>query len=123
MVAALGGPVDFMERHDAYLAVAPVTRPVIAQGIVAAVDTRAVGNAIIELGGGRREVGQQLDLSVGFSHMAPVGARLDGDTPLAMVHAASEDAAQQAEANLLAAVTLSDEAPPARPVIGEILTG
>ena len=123
MVLALGGPADFLEKAASYLARAPVTRPVYANGTVTAVDTRAMGNAIIELGGGRREVGQQLDLSVGFSDIAPIGAALSGDRPLAVVHAASEADAEVAERNLLAAVTLGETQPDECPVVSEILTG
>jgi thymidine phosphorylase len=123
MVAALGGPTDFIERTDAYLASAPVTRTVHAEGFLQAVDTRAVGNAIIELGGGRRHVGQALDLAVGFSRIAPIGTELDGSLPLAVIHAATEDAAGQAEHDLLQAVTLGPTRPAERPVICEILTG
>ncbi len=82
-------------------------RPVYAMGIVAAVDTRAIGNAIIELGGGRRQVGEELDLSVGFSDIAPIGTALDGR------HAAGgrprglrADDADQAEKNLRAACSV-----------------
>lgn len=123
MVTALGGPDDFMDGYATYLPSAPVVRPVSATGVVTAVDTRAVGNAIIELGGGRREVGQALDLSVGFSDIAPIGTALDANTPLAVIHAASDEDAAAAEQNLRAAVTLGDESPPTRPVIYEILTG
>ena len=123
MVTALGGPSDFMDKASSYLAEAPVTRPVSAVGIVTEVDTRAVGNAIIELGGGRREVGQQLDLSVGFSEFAPVGTEVGADRPLAIVHAASEADAEAAERNLLAAITLGDAQPAEHAVISEILTG
>jgi thymidine phosphorylase len=123
MVEALGGPGDLLEKHSDYLPKAPVIRPVIATGIVMAVDTRAVGNAIIELGGGRRVVGEKLDLAVGFNDIAPIRTELDRNTPLAVIHAASEDDAKKAERNLLAAVSLGDEMPAERPVICEILTG
>jgi thymidine phosphorylase len=123
MVTALGGPADFLDRADGYLQRAPVTRAVHADGIVISVDTRAVGNAIIELGGGRRQVGEPLDLSVGFSDIAPVGSKVDAHRPLAMIHAATEDEADRAEQNLLAAVTVADGEPGGRPVICEILTG
>ena len=123
MVSALGGPADFVENAASHLARARVTRPVHARGFVNEVNARAVGNAIIELGGGRREVGQELDLSVGFSDIAPIGAELSADRPLAVVHAASEADAETAEKNLLAAVTLSESQPPGRPVVSQILTG
>lgn len=123
MVSALGGPADFVENFEDHLDKAPVTRSVITDGYVATVDAYAVGNAIIELGGGRRRVGEKLDLSVGFSHVAPIGTRLDAGTPLAVIHAATEADAEKAEQNLLSAISTSDSAPPERPVIGEILTG
>ena len=123
MVEALGGPADFVDNYEAYLPKANVIHPVRSGGIVCAVDTRAVGNAIIELGGGRRQVGEALDLSVGFSRVASVGTELDENTPLAVIHAASEDDAASAERNLLAAVSVGQEAPLDRPVVCEILTG
>lgn len=123
MVAALGGPSDFVDNSASYLPVAPVVRPVHADGVVTEMNTRAIGNAIIELGGGRRVVGQALDLSVGFSDIAPIGAELGKDRPLAVVHAASEADAVEAERHLLEAISTGDTAPPKRPVIYEILTG
>ena len=123
MVTALGGPADLIDRYDTHLARAPVVRAVRASGVVGAVDARAVGNAIIELGGGRKRVGETLDRSVGFSDIARTGTELDSDTPLAVVHAASEADAERAQKDLLAAVTLVDSAPRQRPVIHEILTG
>jgi thymidine phosphorylase len=123
MVTALGGPEDIIDRFDSHLPQAPVVRAGHARGIVAGVDTRAVGNAIIELGGGRKQVGEALDLAVGFSDIARTGTELDADTPLAVVHAATEADAEAAQRNLLAAVTLADTAPSERPVIHEILTG
>ena len=121
MVASLGGPDDFVDAYDSYLPKAATTRPIHAQGFLASVDTRAVGNAIIELGGGRRKVGESLDLSVGFSEIAAIGTRLDVDTPLAIVHAASEDAATAAERSLLKACSFADQAPADRAVICDIL--
>jgi thymidine phosphorylase len=121
MTAALGGPADFVENHAKYLQRAPVVRPVHADGVLTEVDARAVGNAIIELGGGRRQVGETLDLSVGFTQIAPTGARIDSERPLAVIHAATEAAADVAERNLLAACRLSEDAPEARPVVYGIL--
>ena len=123
MIAALGGPADFVENSDKHLVAANVVRPVHVEGYLTSVDTRGVGNAIIELGGGRRSVGEALDLSVGFSEVASVGTLLDSETPLAVVHAASEADAEQAEALLLAACTTGDDAPELAPVISEIVTG
>ena len=123
MVAAMGGPTDFMEKSDSYLPGAPVVRPIHAEGVLTRVDTRAVGNAIIELGGGRQQVGQELDLSVGFSELAPLGTVLDAEMPLAVVHAASAEAADSAQKNLLAACEIGGEAPDQPDAVLEIMTG
>ena len=122
MVTALGGPPDFIENSQKHLVAAPVIRPVHAAGYLTEIDTRGVGNAIIELGGGRHRVGEVLDLSVGFSDIASIGELLDNQTPLAVVHAASEDDAAQAERHLLDACTMSDTAPSEQAVIHEILS-
>jgi thymidine phosphorylase len=123
MVTALGGPKDFVDNYDNYLDKAPVVRDLHADGVVLSVDTRAVGNAIIELGGGRRKVGDVLDLSVGFTDIAPIGTELDNERPLAVIHAASEADADSAAENLLRAFEFGDSAAAVRPVIHEILSG
>jgi thymidine phosphorylase len=123
MVAALGGPSDFVENSERYLVKANIVRPIHAEGYLTTVDTRGVGNAIIELGGGRRRVGESLDLSVGFSEIAAIGTLLDSNTPLTVVHAADEADAAKAEALFRAACSTSSEVPPKAPVVTEILTG
>lgn len=123
MVAALGGPSDFVENCDRHLAKARVVRPIYGEGVVVEVDTRAIGNAIIELGGGRRVVGEQLDLAVGFADIAPIGTTLDSERPLCVVHAASEADADRAAQNVLRACKTADSAPASRAVIVEIMDG
>ena len=123
MCTELGGPKDFVDKYESYLPAAKVVRPVYAEGFLSAMDARGVGNALIELGGGRHQVGEKLDLSVGFSGFANVGTSLDSQTPLATIHAASETDAEHAAANLLAACSFSAEAPKMHDVISEILTG
>lgn len=122
MVAALGGPADLLEHPDRHLPVAPVVRPVFPDraGVVAAMDTRAVGIAIVRLGGGRVGTGDRIDHRVGFSAVAGVGDAVGpGGRPLAMVHAATVDAAEAAARALRTAVTVSiaDAAPVAGPLI------
>lgn len=112
MVAALGGPKDLLERPGAHLAPAPVQAPVLAEGEgrLGAVNVQAIGNALIELGGGRRRLGDSLDFRVGFSECAPIGAAIDRARPLAIVHAASAEAAAQGAAAYAAACRLLETA-------------
>ena len=117
MVAALGGPADFVEKPD--LPAAPVTRAAAPErpGTVTAMDCRAVGLVVTGLGGNRRREDDVIDPAVGLTEVAPVGAEVGPDRPLAIVHAATDAAAEEAAAALRAAVTVGDEPPAARPVI------
>ncbi len=119
MVAALGGPADlFAARH---LPRAKLAWPVYAKvpGYLAAMDTRAIGLAVIGLGGGRTRAGQKIDYSVGFSGFCALGETLDATRPICLVHANDEDAAERASAAIQAAITMSVTAPVVGAVVKE----
>ena len=114
MVAALGGPSDLLEEPDRFLRRAPVVRAVEphSSGIVQAVDVRAVGIAIVGLGGGRARETDRVDHSVGLTDVAAIGERVEpGGRPLALVHAQDVQSAQRAADAVSAAFTLGDVAP------------
>ena len=114
MVAALGGPADFMERPETHLKPAQVIRELSADraGFVVEIDTRAIGIAVIELGGGRLRAEDRIDHAVGFSALAGLGARTGpGEAPLGIVHARNDAAADRAATTLRAAYRIGDEAP------------
>jgi len=119
MVAAQQGPADFVERYDTYLPAAMLSKPVYADqpGIVSSMDTRALGLAVVAMGGGRQRASDSIDYSVGFSEMITLGERADAQRPLAMIHASSEDKWQQAAAAVKAALVLGDSAPAETPVV------
>jgi len=98
MVTALGGPADFLDRSATLLPQAPIRRPVQAKaaGVLAACDTRAVGLAVIALGGGRRRVEDRIDPAVGIDDILPLGTVVSRSDPIAVVHAADEASAEQA---------------------------
>jgi thymidine phosphorylase len=89
-------------------------------GVVAAVDVRAVGLAIIDLGGGRRREDDVIDHAVGLTDVAAPGERV-GARPLAVVHARSEDDAQRAGQALREAFQVGDRAGDPEPVVLEAL--
>ncbi|OVZ75636.1 thymidine phosphorylase [Yersinia intermedia] len=124
MVAAQKGPSDFVERYDSYLPVATLSKPVFAEraGIVTAMDTRALGMAVVSLGGGRRRATDSIDYSVGITEMARLGGGVDSQQPLAVIHANNEDDWQQAADAVRAAITLGDNAPEETPVIYRRIT-
>ncbi|MBO0662000.1 thymidine phosphorylase [Jiella sp. MQZ9-1] len=121
MVAALGGPTDLIERVGDHLPRAPLLRPVAAAGggVVQTVDARALGLAVVELGGGRRLPEDRIDPAVGLSALAAIGQRLAPDEPLALVHARDEAGFERAAARVRAAYRLAEAVPPALPPVLE----
>lgn len=99
MVMDLGGPDDILEHYKKHLPLAPHTLDIYPDegGRLASVDTRMIGLAIITLGGGRRQVSDRIDHSVGLSAMAATGDEVGrAAKPLCTVHARNEDEAEQA---------------------------
>ena len=119
MIAALGGPTDFIEKPGEYLKPALVIREVHPHkaGTVASVNCREVGIAVIELGGGRRLPNDRIDFSVGFSKLSEVGEEVGPNQPLALVHARDEATAEAAASALRVAYRISAEASAPRPMI------
>ena len=113
MVRALGGPGDLIENAARHLPGAPVIRDVFpaVAGPVAGIDTRAVGIAVVALGGGRTRPEDAIDPAVGFTALAGLGAAVGPDAPIGIVHAADGAAADAAAAALAAAYTIGQTAP------------
>jgi thymidine phosphorylase len=122
MVAALGGPTDFIEHPELHLEAAPVVRPVFAieAGRIGAIDTRSVGLAVVALGGGRTRPQDAIDKAVGFSELAELGEDVGGDRPIGFVHARSEEAAKAAGEVLSAAYHIGQGEAPLPPVLERI---
>ncbi len=125
MLHMLGGPADFMERPETYLPKAPVQRPVLADraGYLSACETRALGMAVIELGGGRKRPDDRIDHRVGFSSILPLGSGITRGDMIAVVHAADAASAERAARQLAEIYTISDAGPEAAPDILARITG
>ena len=120
MVAGLGGPADLLDRAARHLPQAPVRRDVPAPeaGHVAVIDGEALGLAVVRLGGGRLQKEDRIDPAVGLAGMVRLGQKLDRGAPLAVVHAATPEAAERAVREVQAAVTLGP-APEPLPLVLE----
>jgi pyrimidine-nucleoside phosphorylase len=117
MVAAQGGDLD-------------ATRPVATthellcrqEGYIAAIDTERLGHVIIELGGGRKKLGDVLDHSVGLEMLVRLGDEVDVGEPLLRIFAQPE-AAAKVRPELLSAITITDNRVDPRPLIVERIVG
>jgi len=116
MVVALGGPADLIDAPARHLAraaaIVPVAAP--ASGVVQRVDCRALGLAVVALGGGRTHAEDAIDVSVGLSALAEIGQRIEAGEPLGFVHARDEVAAAHAVDAVRRSYVLGEtgEAPP-----------
>jgi thymidine phosphorylase len=98
MVAALGGPKDFCATAGKHLQQAPIIRDVFAEqeGTVQSIDTRFLGVAVVEMGGGRRVATDTIDYAVGLSNLLGKTDKADARTPIARIHARDEAGFAQA---------------------------
>ncbi len=108
MIAALGGPLRFAEDWQRFLPKATVVREVaaVSGGTVQAIDGEALGNAVVDLGGGRVVESDPVDPAVGLARVVRVGARVEKGQPLAVIHAARPAQADRAAQAVRDAITL-----------------
>jgi thymidine phosphorylase len=113
MVVALGGPKDLLERPERHLPQAPIRQAVHLErsGTVAAIDARALGLAVVGLGGGRRRITDTIDPSVGLAEVRAIGDEVGPDAPFAIVHAATDGDAAAAAGLLRNAVDVAPSRP------------
>ena len=124
MITALGGPADFVDRPWSHMPKAPVELAAEAPvaGVLTACATREVGMSVIGLGGGRIRPTDDIDHAVGFSHLLPLGSRVEAGTVIGRVHARNRDAAETARRALLSHYTIAEGPEGARPAIVETVS-
>ena len=114
MVRAQGGDLA------APRAIAKHARDIAADrsGYLTKLNAQALGQAIIDLGGGRRQMGDQLDFSVGLKMHARIGDRLERSQPLVSIFGNAHGAERVAE-DLTFAFTIEETPPPMAPLVVE----
>jgi pyrimidine-nucleoside phosphorylase len=117
-ISAQGG-----DPREAALPVAPVVRQVLAsfEGYVRSIGATDVGMAALRLGAGRQTKGDAIDHAVGIRCLKKRGDAVVAGEVLAEVHAGDDASADRAEAEVLAAYELADEAAPERPIVLETI--
>jgi pyrimidine-nucleoside phosphorylase len=98
--AVLDDPAILPQAEARRVLVAP--RP----GTVASMDVRAIGEAAVELGAGRRALGAAIDPAVGFHITVKPGMAVEQGDPLATVHARTGETAEAIGRRVLDAITI-----------------
>ena len=91
-------------------------------GVVRSVDPRAVGYGVIALGGGRRNMEEKVDPSVGFVITAKPGHHVTKGQVLATIHARSRADLDVGRSTLERAIEVGDSAVPPLPLISHRVT-
>jgi len=123
IVAAQGGDTGVV--HDpTRLPYAPHDETFVAkrEGVVQTVDPRAIGYGVIALGGGRRNMEDKVDPSVGFVITAKPGNRVTKGQALATIHARSEEDLAVGRSILERAIVIGDSADPPLPLVSHRVT-
>ncbi|MGH7651298.1 MAG: thymidine phosphorylase [Gemmatimonadaceae bacterium] len=123
IVAAQGGDKRVV-RNPALLPKAHHESQFVADrdGFVASVDPRAVGYGVIALGGGRRNMEEKIDPSVGFVITAKPGDRVAKGETLATVHARTKKDLNVGSDILANAIVISDSIPESLPLVSHRIT-
>ncbi|HVK90069.1 MAG TPA: thymidine phosphorylase, partial [Mycoplana sp.] len=123
MVFLLGGPGNLVDEPGSTLVKAPIILPVTLDeaGYLTACNTRGIGMAMIELGGGRTRPDQAIDHRVGFDRLRPLGSWIEKGEEIGRVHARTLDEALAGVMRLRSLYTIADAAPePEYPIVGRI---
>jgi thymidine phosphorylase len=108
---------------DRYLEPAPIVRDIVIEGdgVITAIDAKAIGMAVVTLGGGRTLPTDTIDFAVGFSDIVGLGAKVSGKARSSVIHARDETMASEAERRFRAAFTIGETAP-FHPIIADRIT-
>jgi pyrimidine-nucleoside phosphorylase len=91
-------------------------------GVVRSVDPRAIGYGVIALGGGRRNMEDKIDPSVGFVITAKPGLQVAKGQTLGTIHARSRADLDVGRATLERAIAIGDSAMPPLPLVSHRVT-
>ena len=120
MIALMGGPPDMADDWRTHLPKARVIGDVAAPeaGYISAIDGEALGLVVVGLGGGRRVESDRINPAVGLTDVVSLGAKIAQNQPLCTIHAASDEAAEEAAQAILQAITIGKK-PDIQPLICE----
>ena len=115
MVSGLGGPKDFVGKPENYLVVSPIVKDIFAEkgaekfANSLSFDTRQIGLAVIELGGGRTRPQDDIDHAVGITNIC--GRDWSGTDPICQIHARDDESFEKAKSRVLGAMRSGGKIP------------
>ena len=78
-------------------------------GFISSIETRKLGLLLIELGGGRKQINDEIDYLVGYENVVSIGDSIDSSTPLLKVHTSSENDFKKIKKEIEGCFVISDK--------------
>lgn len=91
-------------------------------GFVSEIDTLAIGNAIVKIGGGRTKAEDAIDHAVGFACEKKIGDKITENETLGILYSRGRNQAHQISENMRNAYKISAENPQKSELIKEIIS-
>jgi pyrimidine-nucleoside phosphorylase len=123
IIEAQGGNAAVLD-DPAILPQAPVHHVIESprSGVLGAMDARAIGEAAVAIGAGRRSLADSIDPGVGFHITVKPGDLLERGQPVGSVFARTREQAESAAAEVLAALTIGGAPAEPTPLVAERIT-
>lgn len=91
-------------------------------GFITGIDTRAMGNSISQIGGGRTRVEDKIDHAVGYSCEVKMGSEVRSGDILGILYCRNEDRAEKIRTKLQAAHSIAEENPVKQDLVRAIVS-
>ena len=123
MVKAQGGDLGVIDDPEALpQAKLKIVAKAEASGYVASLDAKLIGQAVVALGGGRKDLSSRIDHSVGVELLKKEGEKVEKGENLAFIYASEEDKGEEAQLLVQNAYQFSEEPPEGSPLVHYLVT-
>ena len=104
---------NFLSIYEKVLPRANSKIPVKAkkEGFVSQINTKALGDILVKIGGGRQKASDKLDLSVGFTKVVKSGEKVDKKTSLLFLHSSGDLLTASLEKEINDCFSISESGP------------
>ena len=123
MVKALGGPANILTSYEKDLKFNAVKNDIFIEkkGWLEKIQTRQLGLILIELGGGRKQVSDKINFSVGYDNVASIGDKIDPSKPILTLYSQSKEDYENVKIKIQDCFIISENESKKIPEIYEII--
>ena len=123
MVTALGGPSNILSSYEKDLKINAIKNDIFIEekGWVERIETRQLGLILIELGGGRKQVTDKINFSVGYENVASVGEKIDPSKPILTLYSQTKEDYENVRKKICESFIVTENEPKKIPEIYETI--